>query len=528
MKRFGRDRLTDGHGPFPAAVLLTVLFATFLGGWHGLPGPFPAWGAARPSRVRIVTPAPGTTLDWGEVRKIAWRNPDLGPAASRTEILLSLNGGARWKRLVVLEGNPKSWEWYVHETPGVREDCLLRVVVRDASGKVLARGESASPFTIRGTEKLWNLGAAEGWYFSSLQLGRAAAADLDGDGRQEVALLSFEGESCFTVKVVRRTEDGKLPVVTTLSTFGLLDLREIAAADLNGDGRTDLALSAVSTLGGGMRARLLILYQDPAGGQIGKTSVQKVLASDRIGDLTCGDFNGDGRTDVAVLAEPTFAGGLGAVSLFLQSPTGTIPEERRYTGCAVDLEGEIRSGDLDGDGRTDLVVRSGERDLAVLRQDPAVVGTGFAPPVAVSLGGAGMPPLTAVAVGDLDNDGVDEVAAAAGTAVRILKRGEDGGFSVTRTVTLDSPPVRLAVADQDGDRLLDLLAGWPTHLAVFPQTCGHAFGPPLVKDHCFTAPPDPDLAGSLLQADVDGDGIPDSVISGYHGDLYFVFGEALP
>lgn len=480
------------------------------------------------SAVKVLSPTAGERLDWGTTRRIVWENIDLGTRASSTLIALSLDNGDHWKTLAVLDGNPGGYDWRVHEVQGLRRSCRVRVDIRNASGSVIARGKSASCFTIRGTASLYGLGSAERWYVKDLQLGRTAAGDLDGDSRTEVAALAFEGETCFKVEIMRREADRTLPFVETLSTSGLLDLKSLVVADLNGDGRDDLAFSAVSTLGGAMLARLLVLYQDPVTGEIAASSLQRVLASDRAGDLVAGDFNGDGRTDVAVLTEPTFSGGSGAVALFIQSPTGVLLEEKRYDDSPVMLDGAIGAGDLDGDGRTDLVVQSGPRELAVLLQDPLVPQTGFAPPRFVTVGGATSPAVSQFAVGDLNNDGADDVAVIAGSLLRLFRRGATGDFSQTAAMALPAGPRRVAIADHDGDRLNDILIDWPTKLGVVRQTCSHTFRCPLYRSYCFTTPVEPNFPGSLFQADVNGDTVPDTVMSGYRGDLTFVFGAPLP
>jgi hypothetical protein len=487
-----------------------------------------AQGAITPVRVKMTFPAAGTTLHWGEDYAVSWRNPDLGTRARETRIFLSLDNGVRWRQLAVLVGNPGTWDWSVHEVPGIKRNCLLRIDIRNARGRVIGTGKSRLPFTIIGTKSLYRMGGTESWYVRTMQMGKSAAGDLDGDGRQEVAALFPEGGSCSLVEVMRREADRTLPFVDTLSTLGLLDLKGVVAADLNGDGRTDLAFSAVSTLGSGMLARLLVLYQDPVTGEIGATDDQKVLSSDRIGDLVSGDFNGDGRTDVAVVTEPTFSGGLGVVSIFLQSPTGALLGEKRYAGCPVELGGAIGAGDVDGDGRTDLVVQSGPRELAVLLQDPLVPTTGFAAPLYVNVGTADTPAVSTFAVGDLNNDGAADLAVVAGASIRVFRRGFDGAFSEAVSIQLESEPRGVLVADYDGDRLNDILADWPTRLGIFRQTCNHTFRPQLSSDILCGTPADPNLPGSLLQADVDGDGIPDTVVSGYRGDLFFFFGAALP
>ena len=141
---------------------------------------------------------------------------------------------------------------------------------------------------------------------------------------------------------------------------------------------------------------------------------------------------------------------------------------------------------------------------------------------------AGSPAVSHLAVGDLNNDGADDVAAIAGAKLRLFRRGSAGDLAETAAIGLAAAPRRVAIADHDGDRLNDILVDWPTRLGVVRQTCSHTFRLPLYRSYCLTTPADPNLPGSLFQADVNGDTVPDAVISGFRGDLTFVFGSPLP
>ena len=113
-------------------------------------------------------------------------------------------------------------------------------------------------------------------------------------GSGEVRVLLGDGVGGFT----------PLPTMSGSSGFG--DLLSIAAADLNGDGTTDLALTSL----GDTSAEIVVLTGDGRGGFPGETW----LACECGNSLALGDFNGDGRIDF-ITANPSS----GSFSVLLQT-----------------------------------------------------------------------------------------------------------------------------------------------------------------------------------------------------------------
>ena len=197
---------------------------------------------------------------------------------------------------------------------------------------------------------------------ASAQILGAAALDIDGDGVKEVALLDRTSKSLlFLAK-----KDGVYRPAGTLPVGPINDFQGLHVADLDGDGRDDLLIAATDKFGvvltgrKGQRLKVLASYE-PAREEA------------KLGDLAAGDLNGDGQLDVVLtdVAEHfveivTFAGG----SELDRALSFKIFEQKSFRG---EFHGALEPrdmglGDVDGDGRTDLVLIVHDRVL-IYRQD---------------------------------------------------------------------------------------------------------------------------------------------------------------
>ena len=204
------------------------------------------------------------------------------------------------------------------------------------------------------------------------QISQLHVADLDGDGLNDIVvannarakltlLYNQTGKTNLASKPGPggRREINELPPDARFRLASLASEKRITAlavADLNSDGRPDLAYY-------GDPAELVVLYNE------GSTnwSVPRRWPLDD-GQLTqnalaTGDLNGDGRTDVALLSE-------NCVYILFQQADQTLGEPQK-----IPISGAPRSiqiVDVDGDGRSDLLlVEWGDRNpFRFRRQTP--------------------------------------------------------------------------------------------------------------------------------------------------------------
>jgi hypothetical protein len=309
-------------------------------------------------------------------------------------------------------------------------------------------------------------------------------ADFNGDGLPDVAYLTLTGFS-----IALNQGGGHFGNSQSYPLAGAQGFASIASGDFNGDGKQDL----IFAMGSGSAAYLL-------GNGDGTFGAPENL-SGTVQQLTVGDFNRDGYSDVAYFT-PSLSSNPGnpGVVVLLGGSGGLAA-----TGATIAAIGSVASFltavNLTSSGNLDLVLgnNNGAASLPQPSNTLVFLGDGkggFHAPMSYTAN-------SVYGVLDLNGDGFPDLAGVGGPSTGVLPYAAgngDGTFQALPNTANGQPFQGITVADMNGDGLADGI--------LFDQT-----GRPQVYlargDGRFTAVPNsslPAAPGLIVAADFNGDG----------------------
>jgi hypothetical protein len=287
-----------------------------------------------------------------------------------------------------------------------------------------------------------------------------ATGDVDGDG--DIDVVAAQAYAVGGFALLRNEGEGRLAQPVSYPGGGRA--ADIVLVDLNGDGTLDVAVSDSDAVSVG---NTISVYLGNGDGTFGARQVTSVGAGVVVPvGIAAADFDNDGAVDLAVAAYGQ-AGGGRTVWLLHNIGNGTFALPTSVTVAQGPFA--VAAGDLNGDGRPDLVIAHKEYRATVLLNNG--VG-GFAAPVEYAnlhLGTLWAGPLfPCVTLADVDRDGLLDILYGNtrtwdGTTGQVIQLRNNGNGSFTRgadipMVFYTAGPTGLATADLNGDGAPDILA----------------------------------------------------------------------
>ena len=316
--------------------------------------------------------------------------------------------------------------------------------------------------------------------------------DFDGDGIKDLAVAnsgaSTAGNGTGT-SILLGNGTGSFGTATLLAQGGTA----LAVAKFNPDNYDDLvvdggSLSIFLGSSSGLGA--------PVNVPLDPVSSAKYIAAE--------DFNGDGRTDLAVATDR--ATGVpntnGAVSILLQNLNGSFAAPQNF--LVGRLPQSIAVADFDGNGTKDLAVANIQTGEGV----SILLGNGsgsFAPANKITVSQP-----YSVAVGKFNSDSFPDLAVAElnSNNLSIMLGNGSGGFTTTE-IPVGVSSFFVTVADLNGDSKQDLAVGNNNKVSTL---LGNG-------DGTFTKTADLDAGlqpTAVIAKDLNGDGLPDLVTTDFN------------
>jgi FG-GAP-like repeat/FG-GAP repeat len=379
---------------------------------------------------------------------------------------------------------------------------LHGVVVADFNGD--GKPDLAVANSAKGVSVL--LGNGDGSFQAAVDFPAGAAAislaigDFNRDGIPDLVVANNTASG--TVSVLLGNGDGTFQAAVKYAVGN--GPSAVTLADLNGDGVLDLAVANA----GSNKVSVLLGNGD------GTFQAAKSFAAGPSppSSVAAGDFNGDGIVDLVVANSLNSSGQGGSVAVLLGNGDGTFQEAVNYAaGVSANF---VAVGDFNGDGKADLAVtNAGQQGNG--NNVSVLLGKGDGTFQAAPTFSAGTLP-SGVAVGDFNGDGISDLAVAnlggfaVGTgqgSVSILLGNGDGSFRATAEYDLGRNCVSVAVADFNGDGISDLVVcNWGSNTVSVLLGNGDGTFQPAIAYPAGEYP----LNASV--ADINGDGIPDLIV----------------
>ncbi|WP_162996516.1 FG-GAP-like repeat-containing protein [Mucilaginibacter celer] len=377
-------------------------------------------------------------------------------------------------------------------------------------------GYSISPFILTSDSKS-ALGAADIDPKVDLQTGylpkNICMADIDGDGKLDMAILNTSSNS-YSISVYRNI--AVKGTIINSSFAARVDIQTgtkpvaLALQDMDGDGKPDLVVANQTD------NNVTVYHNSSVNGTINAASFSQkanFTTDTAPSGMAIGDVDGDGRPDIVTTN--------GTVVSVMRNVTtkGTITSNSFATrfDITVPLNGIILA-DFDADGKLDMA-GLGADGISVLRNQEQFTGVIDKNTFAAGINFPADWNTTTIAAADLNNDTKPELVTVDGfnNSVSVLVNTTNGNgidnsaFLPKISFTTGKQPNNLAFDDLDGDGRLDIVAtnNGDNSISILKNNGnGTAVS--------FTGKldlPVAQFAGNVALGDIDGDGRTDIVVT---------------
>lgn len=278
----------------------------------------------------------------------------------------------------------------------------------------------------------------------------AAGGDIDGDGKTDVVVANY---NLNLISVFRNTSSTGIIDANSLSAK--IDFaagsgsNHVVTGDLDGDGEIDIIVS-------NQFSNNISVYRNTStSGNISLSAKIDFATGNSAQGLAIGDIDGDGKKDIVVTNRLD-----NTISVFRNtSSPGSISFAAKINFTTGTGPSSAEVSDIDGDGKIDILVTNYNiNTMSVFRNTSSSGSISLAAKVDFTTGTSP----NSVATGDIDGDGKTDVVVTnlSSNTISIFRNTSTAGnITLTAKVdfaTISSGPVNMAIGDLDGDGKNDI------------------------------------------------------------------------
>jgi hypothetical protein len=314
-------------------------------------------------------------------------------------------------------------------------------------------------------------------YYSTYN--QLAIADFDGDGKVDFALTN--DYNVPSVQVLKnQSSAGSIYITQATEVAGTpsYSISDIAVADFDRDGKPDIIISYYGNL--------VSVFRNTS--SIGNISFATKAdysgaASSVFMKIAIADIDGDGKLDVALAG-----GGANSISYLRNTSTvGSISFPVATSTALSSTVNSVAIGDIDNDTKPDLVLGYGSNNIALLKNNSTIgtISILASPTTVAALANT----VSDVQLADIDGDGKLDIVAGynSGTQVSVYKNNSTATFSIAAKVDFTisggyTSPKNIAIGDLNGDSKADMASSTNnTAYSVFQNNINPLAGEPTTS-----------------------------------------------